>query len=553
MSQRRCSSSVSFSSACSSFSTSTTPSSSSSSYPLRITEQQLEINSSTYGRIRSSSSSPKSSKSSSTSSLLKINSQSDSNTISSSSFCWPLARLNYKRSNSVRNSRQNNPSNSKPHYPLLVKLFSISQENSSSSPNSHLALITQNNISHQINNCHKSSPKANKGLQSIKVQKKRRNFNDSENAKNSPVQRRWIKKITIPDVLLILLLQFIWILPYIFIANYLERCLLPLRIYCYTDPDLLAVRRALRSSTEDCAAYFFAQNNGKDNERFIDNAGDRDIQNGFSFCNSNKSISTLLHPWRSNLDDPNLKRVVVIRTAPRALEYREFIRASWKTAVEQHSGGPVIFVTGRDVTELSSESREHGDILQMDFEDSYRNLSTKMMGIYSYFTAHPNIQQIVVINDDTIVNATALNVLFHQIEHWQNTSTSPDDKRYLIGKVSRGYPRLVFPWLPWYVTAEQYPHKCYPPFVQGSSFIISRDAAVDILQRICDFPWRHVHLDDVQMGIVTKCLGINNFHREGFDVGHGLDQFTVFHYQFSRYPASLLMEMFKTVRHLISC
>lgn len=52
------------------------------------------------------------------------------------------------------------------------------------------------------------------------------------------------------------------------------------------------------------------------------------------------------------------------------------------------------------------------------------------------------------------------------IFQWQNTSTSPDDKRYLIGKVSRGYPRLVFPWLPWYVTAEQYPHKCYPPFVQ---------------------------------------------------------------------------------------
>lgn len=333
MSQRRCSSSVSFSSGCSSFSTSTTPSSS-SSYPLRITEQQLEINSSTYGRIRSSSSSPKSSKSSSASSLLKINSQSDSNTISSSSFCWPLARLNYKRSNSVRNSRQNNPSNSKSHYPLLVKLFSISQENSSSSSNSHLALITQNNISNQINNCsstyQKSSSKTNRVLQSIKVQKKRRNFNDSENAKNSPpVQRRWIRKITIPDVLLILLLQFIWILPYIFvsfysngiilryffsfqIANYLERCLLPLRIYCYTDPDLLAVRRTLRSSTEDCAAYFFAQNNGKDNERFIDNAGDRDIQNGFSFCNSNKSISTLLHPWRSNLDDPNLKRVVVV-------------------------------------------------------------------------------------------------------------------------------------------------------------------------------------------------------------------------------------------------
>ncbi|KAF7633397.1 hypothetical protein Mgra_00007190 [Meloidogyne graminicola] len=362
------------------------------------------------------------------------------------------------------------------------------------------------------------------------------------NVKNN--LQRWRSKISISDVLLILLLQFIWILPYVFIVNYLERCLLPLRIYCYTDPDLLVVRRALRSSTEDCAAYFFAHNNNKNiNGLDIDNANDSGLQNSFSYCNSNKTISIILQPLRAKLDNPQLKRVIVIRTAPRALEYRDFIRASWKASVELHSNGPVIFVTGRDGTELVSENTEHGDILQMDFEDSYRNLSTKMMGIYSYFTAHANIQQIVVINDDTIVNATAL----------QNTTTSPDDKRYLIGKVSRGYPRLVFPWLPWYVSADQYPHKCYPPFVQGSSFIISRDAALDILNRICDFPWKNVHLDDVQMGIVTNCMGISNFHREGFDVGHQLDQFTVFHYQYSRYSAGLLMEMFSRIRHLISC
>uniref|UniRef100_A0A1I8BH84 Hexosyltransferase n=1 Tax=Meloidogyne hapla TaxID=6305 RepID=A0A1I8BH84_MELHA len=524
MSQRRCSSSVSFSSACSPSST-LTPSSSSSSYPLRINEQQSEINSA-FGRARSSSSSPKSYKSSSISSLLKINSQSDSNTISSASFCWPLVRPNYKRSSSVRHFRQNNSSNTKKHFPLLVKLFSISHcsfEENPSPSNSHLALITQNNIPNQIN-CsstnQKISPKSNGDLQSINVQKKRKIFGGSGNDKNNPVQRSWPNKITIPDVLLILILQFIWILPYIFIVNYLERCLLPFRIYCYTDPDLLVVRRALRSSTEDCAAYFFAHN-GNDNERFIDNTGEHGIQNGFSFCNSNKTISALLHPWNANLDNPKLQRIIVIRTAPRALEYRKFIRSSWKTSVEHHSGGPVIFVTGRDGTELALENTEHGDILQLDFEDSYRNLSTKMMGIYSYFTVHTNVQQIVVINDDTIVNATALNALFLEIEHWQNTSTSPDDKRYLIGKVSRGYPRLVFPWLPWYVSAEQYPHKCYPPFVQntylqGSSFIISRDAAVDVLHRICDFPWKHVHLDDVQMGILTNCMGINNFHREGF-------------------------------------
>lgn len=33
------------------------------------------------------------------------------------------------------------------------------------------------------------------------------------------------------------------------------------------------------------------------------------------------------------------------------------------------------------------------------------------------------------------------------------------------------------------------------------------------------------------MGIATNCLGIANLHTDGFDVGHGLDSFIVYHYQ----------------------
>uniref|UniRef100_A0A183C5S8 Hexosyltransferase n=1 Tax=Globodera pallida TaxID=36090 RepID=A0A183C5S8_GLOPA len=113
--------------------------------------------------------------------------------------------------------------------------------------------------------------------------------------------------------LVLLLLQFLWVPPYLCFANYLERCLLPLRVYCYTAPDFLAVR---------------------------------------------------------------------------------YIRDSWKPAVEKLNG-PVVFVAGRDGTELAAENGEHGDILQLDFEDSYRNLTLKMMGIYRFFTESTHVQQIV--------------------------------------------------------------------------------------------------------------------------------------------------------------
>lgn len=64
---------------------------------------------------------------------------------------------------------------------------------------------------------------------------------------------------------------------------------------------------------------------------------------------------------------------------------------------------PVIFVSGRDEyndSDLRKESDEFDDILQLDFIDSYRNLTLKMMNIYRYFLDSTNISQIVVINGE---------------------------------------------------------------------------------------------------------------------------------------------------------
>ncbi|TKR79798.1 hypothetical protein L596_013965 [Steinernema carpocapsae] len=309
----------------------------------------------------------------------------------------------------------------------------------------------------------------------------------------------------------LLTLQFAWIIPYLFLTNYLERSLLPFRLLCYTQSNFLGVNSPLREDFKGCVRSFFP-------------ARDKDED-----CGLNRRIDALIEPRTVK---PWHQRMVVIRSAPMSAGYRQYVRDSWAPTLLPEV--PTVFVTGHGNDDvLRKEHEKFGDILQLDFVDSYKNLTLKMMAIYGYILrAKPNIQDIIVINDDTIVNATAL----HQI------AVSTSDDAYVLGKVSRGYPRLLMWWLPWYVPGSMYPSMCYPPFIQGSSFIITRTAAQRILNGICEIP--AIHLDDVMMGVVANCLRVDLRHNEGFD-HHTLDEYVVFHYQYSRYSVAEMFALWR--------
>ncbi|CAB3400762.1 unnamed protein product [Caenorhabditis bovis] len=230
---------------------------------------------------------------------------------------------------------------------------------------------------------------------------------------------------------------------------------------------------------------------------------------------------------------PNLpKRILVIRSGPGSLDYRSFIRNTWKSHVE--SLLPVIFVcaTSKNDT-LQIEAEKYNDILQFNFEDSYHNLSWKMMAIYGFVLEQlPSVEQIVVTNDDTIVNVTAL----EQVLHFHEGPV-------MLGKVSRGYPRIFLPWLTWHVPSDMYPHLCYPLFVQGSSFVLSKEGAKLLVKNVCKVPL--IHLDDVFMGVLANCAGLKLKHSDGFDK-HIFENFVVYHYQYSRHSADYLQSLWNT-------
>ncbi|VDO24718.1 unnamed protein product [Brugia timori] len=317
---------------------------------------------------------------------------------------------------------------------------------------------------------------------------------------------------TLPSAGKLFLWQFSWIIPYLLLSNYLERNLFPLRLLCYTQYELLKVPHGEKVDLSSCLRQFFLSSEQKFNKT--------------KKCLYEEAFRILISPRISH----HLDRINVVRSAPSACDYRNYVRETWKSDMEPDI--PVIFVFGTGEYDPKQEAAVYRDIMQFDFVDSYFNLTLKIILVYRHlFKKFPRLEEIVMINDDAIANATAI----RKMNRMKGAS--------FRGKVSRGYPRLFLSSLLWYVPYEMYPKLCYPPFVQGSGLIITREAAQRILDGICSFPL--FNLDDVFMGILARCLSINMEHYDGFDEHHSDNTFIVFHYQWARYSVARLHFLYK--------
>jgi len=99
--------------------------------------------------------------------------------------------------------------------------------------------------------------------------------------------------------------------------------------------------------------------------------------------------NALLNPWSFSGD--NRWMIFLIKTAPKNVQRRNFIRASWGS-VETLMGKRfrTIFLIGLVGSEseqklLEEENDLFGDLLQCDLEDTYRNLPMKVCLVCPYF------------------------------------------------------------------------------------------------------------------------------------------------------------------------
>lgn len=190
--------------------------------------------------------------------------------------------------------------------------------------------------------------------------------------------------------------------------------------------------------------------------------------------------------------------LLLVPVGPQEAAARETIRKTWGAPSQDTL---TLFYMGQteigDVSSIQDESRKHGDIIQMDFRDSYHNLTIKTVMMMNWVATHcPTASYVMKVDADIFVN------VFYLLD-WLK---SCPHQGFITGSVIRdGRPRRDSN-SKWYISEEQYPEDRFPPYVSGAGYVLSADLATRI-------SWasrfvRAIPLEDVYVGLCLHVLGV---------------------------------------------
>ncbi|XP_061107903.1 beta-1,3-galactosyltransferase 2-like [Conger conger] len=149
--------------------------------------------------------------------------------------------------------------------------------------------------------------------------------------------------------------------------------------------------------------------------------------------------------------------------------------------------------------DVEKERKEHHDLLQSNFLDSYRNLTIKTMMMLEWVASRcRNASFAMKIDSDIFLNV-------HNLVKMLLDPKTPK-QNYITGHLARNAVVLRNKNSKWYLPADVYPDPRYPPYVFGMGYVFSTDLPkklVDVSKRM-----KPLFLEDVHLGICLKQLGI---------------------------------------------
>lgn len=166
-----------------------------------------------------------------------------------------------------------------------------------------------------------------------------------------------------------------------------------------------------------------------------------------------------------------------VHTAPSHFRQRAAIRQTWGNANNfKDLNFRVVFLMGlgANVTEqeaIALESDLHGDIVQENFVDSYRNLTYKGIMALKWTSRYcPNAKYVLKSDDDIFVN------IFNVVNHLQSLDRLETPlNRTIICMVWSRMRVVRNPRSKWYVPRSEFWPDYFPQYCSGSAFMLTGD------------------------------------------------------------------------------
>ncbi|KAM4595459.1 beta-1,3-galactosyltransferase 1-like isoform 1-T1 [Fundulus diaphanus] len=201
--------------------------------------------------------------------------------------------------------------------------------------------------------------------------------------------------------------------------------------------------------------------------------------------------------------------ILMIPVAPGDMAARDNIRRTWggeKLILGQLV--EIIFIVGlpgghnanQQQERLKQENERYHDLIQSNFQDSYRNLTIKTMVMLEWLSQHCGASAFMIkIDSDILLHVKNLVRLL--------LDPKTPKENYMTGLVWWHSPVLRNPFNKFYMPRDVIAEPEYPPYPLGMAYVMSLDLPKKILSASPHI--KPIYIEDAYLGMCLKRLGIS--------------------------------------------
>lgn len=205
---------------------------------------------------------------------------------------------------------------------------------------------------------------------------------------------------------------------------------------------------------------------------------------------------------------------VYVFVAASNFKRRETIRQTWakKDSLKQIKVAFIIGKSNIDAVEakLKNEQKKHKDLIQGNFNDTYKTLSYKSLIAWKWINNHcSNAKYVIKVDDDVTLNTFALTKSLKSSQVFYSNLLRSDFHNSFLCKYWVDARPDTNPNSKFYVVKEEFNEKLYgrelyPTYCAGMGFILSTDLVTKLVLKAPEF--KVFWIDDVYVGIVSYFL-----------------------------------------------